>query len=74
MEKLSIVDKLTAQGAAAPGLGGTLQNLTAGAERVAETAELLANISKCIAGFSTIFQLVSLNAKEVSMSLEASSG
>ncbi len=68
------MDKLTIQGAAAVGLGGTLENLVAIAERVTETAELFANLSKCITGFSTIFQLVSLSAKGVSMCVEASRG
>ncbi len=74
MEKLSIVDKLSAQRGAAVGLGGTLVNLVASAERVTETAELLADLSKCITGFSTIFQLVSLSARRVSMCVEASRG
>ncbi len=74
MQKLSVVEKLTTHGAAAVRLGGTLSKLISSAEGVTETAELLANLSKCVAGVSTIFQLVSLIAQGVSMWAEASRG
>ncbi len=74
MQKLSLVDKMTAHGAVALGSGGTLEKLVKSAEHVTETAELLADLSKCIGGLSAIFQLVSLSAQGVSMWAEASRG
>ena len=74
LEKLSIVDKLTAQGAAAVGSGAALAKLATSSKCVTETAELLAGLSKGVAGVSAIFQLVSLSAKGVSMCAEASRG
>ncbi len=72
LQKLSIVEKLTTHSATALGLGGTVDKLAAGAERVSETAEFLADLSKCVGGFSTIFQLVSIGAQGVLMCVDAS--
>ncbi len=74
MEKLSIVDKLTASVATAVGSGATFAKLMASAECVTETTEFLADLSTGVAGVSATFQLVSLSAKGVSMCVEASRG
>ncbi len=64
MEKLSIVDKLAAQGTALMGSGIALATRV---ERVAETAKLIGDASKFAAGVSSIFQLVALGAQGASM-------
>ncbi len=74
MQKLSIVDELIVHGIAAVETGATLTKLVAGVERVAETAEFVADASKCIAGVSTIFHLVVLGAQGVLMCAEANRG
>ncbi len=74
MEKLSIVDELIAHGTAAVETGATLAKLVASVERVAETAEFIADASKCVAGVSTVFHLVALSAQGVSMCAEANRG
>ncbi len=74
MEKLSIVDDLIAHVTAAVETGATLSKLVGSVERVTETAEFVADVSKCIVGVSTIFHLVALSAKGVSMYVEANRG
>ncbi len=74
MQKLSIVDELTAHGTATVETGAALTKLVASVERVAETAELMADVSKCVAGVSTVFHLVVLSAQAVSMCAEANRG
>ncbi len=74
IQKLSVVEKLTTHGAAVVGLAGPLEKLESSAERVTETAEIFADVSKCVAGVSTIFHLVSLSAQGVSMWAEANRG
>ncbi len=56
------------------GSRATLAKFVASAERVTKTAELLANVSKCVAGVSTVSQLISLSAQGVSMCAEANRG
>ncbi len=46
----------------------------ASAERGAETAEFLADVSKCVAGVSAVFYLVVLSTQVVSMCAEANRG
>ncbi len=72
MEKLPIADELIAHGTAAVEKCAALSKLVA--ERVAETAEVVADVAKCVAGASTIFHLVALGAQAVSMCAEASRG
>ncbi len=74
LQRLSIVDELTAHGTAAVETGATLTKLVASVERVAETAEFVADVTKCAAGVSTVFQLISLSAQGVSMCVEANRG
>ncbi len=74
MEKLSIVDELVTHGTAAVETGASLSKLVACVERVAETAEFVADVSKCVSGVSTIFHLLALSAQGVSMCAEASRG
>ncbi len=74
MEKLSIVDELIAHGTAAVETGATLTKLVASVERVAETAEFIADASKCVAGVSTAFHLVALSAQGESLCAEAKRG
>ena len=74
IQKLSIVDDLTAHGTAVVETGAALTKLVASVERVSETAEFMADVSKCVAGVSTVFQLVGLSAQVVSMCAEANRG
>ena len=74
LQRLSIVDELIANGTAAVETGATMTKLVASIERVAETAEFIADVSKCTAGVSTVFQLVSLSAQGLSMCMEANRG
>ena len=71
-EEPSILDELIAHGSAAVETCAALSKLVA--EHVAETAEVVADLSKCVAGVSTIFHLVALGAQGVSMCAEASRG
>ncbi len=71
MEKITILDKLTAQGAAAVGSSATL---AARVEHVAETAKLIGDASKVVAGVSAIFNLVALGAQGVSLCAKAMHG
>ncbi len=50
MQKLSHVEKLTAHGAGAVGSGATLATIVGTVERVAETAESIADVTQCVAG------------------------
>ncbi len=54
MRKLTLVDELIAHSLTTVGTGASLTKLGACVERVAETAELPANISKSVAGVSAI--------------------
>ncbi len=74
VEKLTMVDKLTAHSAVALGSGVTLETLVESAERVAETAKLIANVSKVVAGVSAVFHLLALIAEGISMCAEVSRG
>ncbi len=56
------------------GIGDPLEKLVASAERVTETAEFLADLSKGLGTFSTAFHLALLGAQGVSMCLQASRG
>ncbi len=72
MEKLSIVDQLTAHGTAAVQSCAALSKLVA--EHLGETAVVVGDATKFVAGVSSIFHLVALGAKGVSMFAEASRG
>ncbi len=74
LEKLSMVDKLTAQGAGAVGSGSTMAMLLTNMEHVAETAKSIGDVSKGVAGVSSIFNLVALCEQGVSMCAEANRG
>ncbi len=74
MQKLSIIDELIAHGTAAVETGAALTKLVTSVERVVETAEFIADASKCVAGVSTVFHLVALSAQGVSMCAEANRG
>ncbi len=74
MQKLSHVDKLTAHGARVVGSGATLTTSVSGVERVAETAKSIADVTKCVAGVSALFHLVSQTAQGVSRCVEANRG
>ncbi len=74
IQKLSILDGLIAHGTAGVETGATLTKLVASVERVAETAEFIADASKCVAGVSTLFHLIALSAHGVSMCAEANRG
>ncbi len=74
LKKLSNVDQLTSQTAAAVASAAAFAKLAASAERMTETAEFIVSVSTGIAGVSAIFQLVSLGAKGVSMCVRASLG
>ncbi len=72
MEKASFVDELIAHGTAAVETCAALSKLVA--EHVADTAEVVGDGVKCVAGVSTVFHLVALGAKGVAMCAEASRG
>ncbi len=74
MQKLTAVDDLTVHGAAGVETGATFTKLMTGVESVAETAEFIADVSKCVTGVSTIFHLVALRAQVVRMCVEAERG
>ncbi len=74
IQKLSVVDEMMAHGIAAVETGATLTKLVACVECVAKTAEYVADASKCVAGVSTVFHLVALSARAVSMCAEANRG
>ncbi len=57
MERVSIVDKLTAH---VGGAVGSAMAFAGGFERVAETAKLIGDASKSAVGVSSLFQLVAL--------------
>ena len=61
------MDEVTAHGVAAVKTGSTLAKFLVSWERVAETAEYAANVSKSVAGVSTIFHLIALTAQGGSM-------
>ncbi len=69
-EEPSILDELIDYGSAAVETCAALPKFVA--EHVAETAEAVADQSKCVAGVSTIFHLVALGAQGVSMCADAS--
>ncbi len=71
-EKLSIVDELIAHGTAAVETCAALSRLVA--KHLAETAEVVGDVAKCVTGLSTIFHLVALGAQGVSLCAEASRG
>ncbi len=72
MEKPSFVDELILHGTAAVESCAALTKLVV--EHVADTAEVVGDAAKCVAGLSTFFHLVALGAKAVSMCAEASRG
>ncbi len=74
MQKLTIVDELTTHSTSAVETGATLTKLVTSVGRVVETAEIIADVSKFVAGVSTIFRLVALSAQGVSMCVEANRG
>ncbi len=74
MEKLSMVDKLTAQGAGAVGSGSTMAMLLTNMEHVAETAKLIGDVSKGVAGVSSIFNLIALCRQGVPLCAEVNRG
>ncbi len=74
LQKLTIVDELTAHGGGAVETGATLVKLVASLERVAESAERAADATKCAAGISTIFHLVGLTTQSALMCAEAKRG
>ncbi len=74
MQKLSLVDQLTAHGTAAVETGVTLAKFVASVEHVAEVAEVVADASKCVSGVSRLFHLLALSAHGVSMWAEANRG
>ncbi len=74
IQKLAVVDKLTADSTAAVETGVKLTKLVAIVARAIETAEFIADVTKCITGVSTIFHLVSLSAQGLSICAEANRG
>ena len=74
MEKLNMVDDLSVQTTAAVETASTLVKLVSSAECVKETAEFIADATKCVAGMSTVFQLVVIYARILSMYVEANRG
>ncbi len=74
IQKLTIVDELTAHSTAAVETGATFTTIMASVELVAETAEYVASLSKSFAGVSTVFHLVALSAHVASMCAEANRG
>ncbi len=74
MEKLVVLDQLTAHGAVAVETGVLMADSVAGLECVAEVAECLANLSKGVTGASTVFHLVKLTSRIVLMCAEGNPG
>ncbi len=74
MQKLNAVDELTSYDTPAVETGAELTRLVAGVGSVADATESVANLSKCIAGMSTVFHLVALCAQRASMCAEANGG
>ena len=74
MEKLAVVDGLIDHGTAVVETGAALAKLVESVKHVTEIAEFVGNVSKGVAGVSTVFQLVALGARGVSMCAEASRG
>ncbi len=74
MQKLQIVDDLISYSATTVETGATLTKLITSVKCVAETAEFIADISKCVAGVSTVSHIVALVARGVGMCIEAKRG
>ncbi len=74
LQKLTIVDELTAHDTAAVETGATLAKLVTSLECVAETTKFVADASKCVAGASTVFHLVRLTTQTVLMCAEVKRG
>ncbi len=74
MQKLAVVHELNGHATAAVETGSTLVKLLESAECVVETAEFVADVAKGVAGVSTVFQLVVLCARLVSMYAESNRG
>ncbi len=74
MLKLNTVGELIENITEAVETGATFTKLVIIVDRVVQTAELLADVSKSVSGLSAIFYLVALNAQGLSMWAEASRG
>ena len=74
MEKLAVADELILHGTAGVETGATLTKLVTCVTQIAETAEFVADVTKCVTGMSTVFHLISLGAQGVSMCAEARRG
>ena len=74
MRKLEMVDGLVAHGTATVETGATFVKLIETAECVINAAEFVGDVAKCVAGASSVFQLVALGAQVVAMNAEAKRG
>ena len=74
MQKLEMVDGLVAHGTATVETGATFVKLVETAECVVNAAEFVGDVVKCVAGASSVFQLVVLGARVVAMNAEAKRG
>ncbi len=72
--KLPIVDELLVYGTTAVETGAALSKLVASVENVGKAAELVADISKCVAGVGSVFHLLALSAQGLAMCAEAKRG
>lgn len=71
LRKLDTKDEVLAHTmAAARGAGGTLVKIVSSLDEVADAAEKIGDIAKCVAGASTEFQLVQLCARAVLLCAE----
>ncbi len=68
------MDELIVYSATGVETGVTLTKLVACVTKVAETAEFVADASKCVTKVSTVFHLIRLGAQGVSMCAEACRG
>ncbi len=74
MEKLTILDELTADGAATIGTGATSADLVTDLDGVIEVVECVTNASKRGTGASSVFHLLKLAAQTVLMCAGANRG
>ena len=74
MRNLEMVDELVAHGTATVETGATFVKLVETAECVMNAAEFVGDVAKCVAGASSVFQLVVLSAQVVAMNAEAKRG
>ena len=66
-KKLTLMDEQNVRPTATVEITSTLMKLLSRVESVKETAEFVADASKCVAGTSTVFQLIVISARVVSM-------